>query len=632
MDVVNLKGVGPKKVEQLNDIGIYTIEDLFYYYPTSVKYKDYTAVDEEYILVRVRVVSVEGVRYIRGNLNYFKFKGIVDNTLVSFTVFNQGYLRQYIIVDNEVVVEAKRGKSDYNVLKVYVNKSVPFVEVRYKQTKGLKSSYIAKLVQNALYEYHDIIKEEVPDSLIEKYKLFSIKEAMYLIHNPKSEVDFKNALRTLKYNEAYSFMYSLEKNKNEELKCDFTALNTDISPFLEKMEYQLTIGQKSVINDVFKDIDGNRCISRLVHGDVGSGKTLISIILSYVFINSGSQVAILCPTEVLAKQMYAQYSKYLDSGVLLTNSVKKSEAKQHAEKIKSGEIKFVVGTHSILNDNIEFMNLEFAVIDEQHRFGVFQRETLINKMKNKNILYMSATPIPRTVGLVLHDNLKMSKVEGKPKNRKETVTKYYESLNEEVIMHIKNQVQSGFNCFVIAPAISENVLNLENVESVEKQYKKVFPKMKISSIHGKMDKEEQNKNIELFRTRKIDILISTTIVEVGVDIPCATTIIIHQASRFGLAQLHQLRGRVGRNSHASYCFIVNDNLSERLEFFINCSDGFEISEADYKLRGPGNLIGVEQSGYNLFKTLDIFEDVNILTTAKNDVKEYLKPTKKMTNF
>ncbi len=621
MDVGRVAGIGPKKIKELNEIGIFTILDLLNYYPTSITYKDVTSLNEDKILVEATILKLETVRYVRRNLKFFKFSAVCNNQMVNFTVFNQVYLKKSLKVGKSYLIEATKKADGFIVSKVHFGETVPFVDVKYRQTKELSNTFFKKVIKNALFSYHHLIEEVVPEELKQKYKLLPLKQALYIMHNPKNSKEVEYAKRTLKYNEAYTFMKILQDSKKEKSLCDFSEFNFDSGNFINELDFKLTPGQMKALAEIILSMKKNVCINHLIHGDVGSGKTILAIVMSNIFINNNFQVAILCPTEVLAKQMSDNFSNLLPDGELLINNMPSSKKAEIIKKTESGEIKYLVGTHSIISEKIKFANLGLVVVDEQHRFGVEQRANLISKLKLKNVLYMSATPIPRTIGLILHDNLQITKVEGRPLDRKQVITRFKSKFDKELINHVNNEINSGHSVFAIAPAITENALNLENVESISKEYEKHFPGNVIGCIHGKINKEEQDKIIEKFRNGEIDILVSTTIVEVGVDIKNATTMIIHSAERYGLAQLHQLRGRVGRNNLQSYCYILSGQSNQRLEFFTSCNDGFEISEADYKMRGPGNLIGIEQSGYNIFKILDIFNDAIILEHAKNDVKK-----------
>ncbi len=620
MELVELSGVGKKRAEVIASLGINSVEDLLHYYPYKVNFIDYTDLMSETVIIKVKVLIKSRVSFARRNFNYFTFKGQYENKILTFKVFNQQYLHSKVNVDDEISVVCKLYKGDYSVQRILFNNEVPFIDVKYRSNSQINSKQIQQLISKALYSHHGLLEFNFDKSLIEKYKLFDIKQAVYLIHNPKNNSDYKNALRTLKYYEAYNFMKFLKDNhvKNQVFNFDDVDFSSNIQ-FIKSIPFELTSGQKSVLQDVYRDVSNSKRIKRLIHGDVGCGKTLVSIICAHLFSSNNYQVAILCPTEVLAKQMYSNYCNCLDDGVLLTSSCSRAEANDVYEKLESGAARFVVGTHSLLSDKVKFKNLGLVVIDEQHRFGVAQREKLVNKQENVNVLLMSATPIPRTMGLALFSNVDLTPILDVPKNRKKIVTEYANMLTDVVVSDIKNEIQKGNLIYVVVPAINDSETISDTIDSVNSLYNSHFSKKDIEIIHGKLKSEEQESVIESFKKGKCRILISTTVIEVGVDVANASRIIIHGASRFGLATLHQLRGRVGRSCVESKCYVINESLTPRLEIFLNCLDGFEISEADFKLRGPGNLSGNIQSGYDTFKLLDVFADFKILEAAKHDV-------------
>ncbi len=620
MELTSLSGVGKKRAEVISSLGINSVEELLHYYPYKVEFLDYTSLDADLVIVKVKVLIKSKVSYLRRNFNLFSFKAQYENKVLTFKVFNQQFLHNKINIDDEISVVCKLYKGDYTVQKIIFNNEIPFINVKYRSNSKINTNQIKTLISKALYDHHDLLENCLDQSLIDKYKLFDLKQAVYLIHNPKSRNDYNNALRTLKYYEAYSFMKFLKENHVDNQGYNFNDVNfsSNIS-FIKSIPFELTPGQQDVLKDIYKDISNSKRIKRLIHGDVGCGKTLVSIICTQLFTSNDYQVAVLCPTEVLAKQMYENYCKYLDNGAILTSSNTKKQVEELYLKLSSGEIKFIVGTHSLLNDKVNFNNLGLVVIDEQHRFGVKQREKLVNKQENVNVLLMSATPIPRTMGLALFSNVDLTPIKDVPKNRIKISTEFSNELTIDMVNDIKNEISNGNLVYVVVPAISESATMSNSVESISEMYSKHFSKSQIGIIHGKLKSSEQESVINDFKSGKLKILISTTVIEVGVDVSNASRIVIHGASRFGLATLHQLRGRVGRGDTSSKCYVVNEEMTPRLELFVSCLDGFEISEADFKLRGPGNLDGNIQSGYDTFKLLDVFADFKILEAAKSDV-------------
>ncbi|MFV0498536.1 MAG: helicase-related protein [Bacilli bacterium] len=620
MDLSMLKGVGVKKKESLALIGITSVEQLLHYYPYKVNFYDYTNLYEKKVIIKVKVVNKSNVRYIRNNLKMFSFSGLYQGSELKFTVFNQIFLHKYIIVGTEVSVICSMFKNNFTVERIIFDNKIPFVDVKYRSKKGIKSDEVKRLIMQSLIDYHYLLDNLLDNKLMNKYKLLDIKEAVYLIHKPLTVTDYNNAVRTLKYYEAYNFMSFLKENRTSNLEYDFSYVELENNrKFVDNLPYELTISQQEVVNDIYDDINRSLRIRRLIHGDVGCGKTIISIICAQMFTAQSRQVAILCPTQILAKQMFENYAKYLGGGLLFDNGLKKQERESALQQIANNEVSFVVGTHSILNDNIKFYNLALIVIDEQHKFGVEQREKLIRKQEDTNVILMSATPIPRTMGLVLFDNLNLSPIKTLPRNRKSVETIYDDKLTSEIITDIRNEIIKGNLVYAVAPMIDESENSNYSVEKIYAEYTKLFGKKDIGVLHGKLSSDEQENIIKEFKGGKKKILICTTIIEVGVDIPNASRILIHGASRFGLATLHQLRGRVGRSEINAKCYIIDNTLTERLEIIVKSRDGFEISEADFQLRGPGNLAGNVQSGYDGFKLIDVFSDINILKAAKDDV-------------
>ncbi len=625
MELSVLNGVGEKKVELINSLDIYSVEDLIEYYPSSVTFMNYTDLFAETILVKVKVLTLSKVFYARKNFSYFNIKALHNNQLLTFVVYNQPYLHKKISLNSEISIECRVYKNSFVVSKILFDNAVPYVKVKYRSNSKIKSKQIEKLVSQALLFLNGNVSEKLEEKLRKKYKLLSYKEAIYLIHKPRSDVDYKNAVRTLKYIEAFEFMKYIRKNNVEELSYDFSCFDISKSVnFTNNLDLELTQGQKAVVREMLGDVSKNKRFNLLVHGDVGCGKTMVSIIATSLFVANKSQVAILCPTEVLAKQMYDNYIKHISNGVLLTSSTIKRDLNNIHLGLKEGTIDYVVGTHSLLNDDLSFRNLGLVIIDEQQRFGVLQREKLINKQRNVNTILMSATPIPRTVGLVLFDNIKVIQINDLPRNRSSVFTKFEHTLSNDTIEDLKNTVKRNEQVFVVVPTISENNLNIDSIDSVHKTYLKYFSKKQIGIIHGKLNPKQVMEVMETFKKGDFDILIATSIIEVGIDVSNATRIIIHSASRFGLATLHQLRGRVGRGDKEAICTVINDSLTERLKLFVDCDDGFAITEADYKMRGFGDLKGVQQSGYSMFKLLNVFNDINVLECAKRDVDIYFK--------
>ena len=401
-----------------------------------------------------------------------------------------------------------------------------------------------------------------------------------------------------------------------------------INEFINGLPFELTTHQKEALNDIFKDLKSNKRMNRLLEGDVGSGKTIVALISMYALYLSGYQSALMVPTEVLANQHYENFKNLLEGYnieiALLTGSTKKSEKNKIYDRLKSGKINMVIGTHAIIEDDIKYNNLGLVITDEQHRFGVNQRNNLRNKGNMPDVLYMSATPIPRTYALTIYGDMDISIINTMPSGRKKIITKVFDNSDiKKVLVKIKQELDLGHQIYIVSPLIEDSEEEMEDTKKLEKKFKLAFKNYNIGVMHGKLSPKEKNKVMDDFVNKKIDILISTTVIEVGVDVKNATMIVIFDAYKFGLATLHQLRGRVGRNSEQSYCVLMTNRETERLNIMENVSDGFTLAEEDLKLRGSGDLFGIKQSGDMSFKLANIQKDYELLIKAKADSEEVL---------
>ena len=456
--------------------------------------------------------------------------------------------------------------------------------------------------------------------------------SLLCIHNPVNIESTKKAMLMLKYEELFMFMLKINylKLKNSEYSIGYNRgidINK-INEFISSLPFKLTIDQINAVNEIVSDLNSDKRMNRLLEGDVGSGKTIVSLLAMYGMVNSHYQCALMAPTEILARQHYENFKKVLPhvNIELLVGSLTQKEKKDINKRLSLGEVDILIGTHALIQDDVTFKNLGLVVTDEQHRFGVNQRNNLRTKGNMPDVLYMSATPIPRTYALTIYGDMDISMIKSKPSNRKEVVTCIKEESEiKDVLYMIKSELDKSHQVYVVAPLIEGE--NNDSVTNLLRQYKLAFKKYNIGMLHGKMKPKEKEEVMNKFLNKEIDILISTTVIEVGVDVRNATMIVIHNANLFGMSTLHQLRGRVGRNEFTSYCVLIGSKDNERLKIIEKTSDGFLISEEDFKLRGGGDLFGVRQSGDVLFKIADIKKDYKILVTAKEDSMEFLRDKK-----
>ena len=643
MNLNLIKNIGPKTENLLNKLNIYTVEDLLTFYPyryNIIKLKNIDEVtDGEVCFIPATILSACKVFYIRRNFNRLDF--IVSSNNINFKVkiFNRAFLKNNLTINREVVLIGK-----YNKLKnTFVASDIKFsvednkIEVKYHLTEGIKNNTLEKIIGEALKLDYDI-PDYVPEMFNIHYKLLSKRDAIRLIHQPNSVEDIKQSELKLIYEELFLYMFKINYLSNinkEALGTPKHFREDELNEFLSNLSFKLTTDQETTISDILNDLKSDKRMNRLVLGDVGSGKTIVAITAIYACFLSGYQSAFMAPTEILAKQHYEQVKNYFsdyDIKVeLLTGSLTKKQKEKIYERLEQGEIDLIIGTHALLNAGAEFKNLGLVITDEQHRFGVNQRNTLQNKgsKKNADVLYLSATPIPRTYALTIYGDLDLSQIKTKPNLRKEIITKVVLEKNiREVLLKMYEELKLGHQIFVVSPLIEQNdEINLNSVYELKEKLSKAFNSdvIKIEILHGKLKQKEKDELMLKFQQGEIKILISTTVIEVGIDIPNASMMVIFNAERFGLATLHQLRGRVGRSDIQSFCYLVT-NVSDnaRLKVMEESNDGFYISEKDFEQRGHGDLFGVKQSGEETLKIADFKRDYKILLQAKKDSEIYLK--------
>lgn len=643
-DLSNIKGLGPKTIETLKNININNIEDLVYYYPYRheiVRLNDIKeAKDKDNVVIECIVDSVPLTRRFRANMISLTFRAMSNKKMIAVMIFNRAFLKSQIKPGSIVTVIGK-----YDALKnTVIASDIKFERLQtgsiipvYHLTTGLTSKALKKYIDEALTKFDNYI-DYVPDYLNERYNLISKKSAVNMIHNPKNEDEVKKALIKLKYEELFQFMFKINylKEVNKESKIGYlrNVDPEDVNEFIRSLPFELTADQDTAIEEIYKDMTSSKRMNRMLQGDVGSGKTIVSVIAAYINYLGKYQTALMAPTEVLAYQHYESIKNIL-SGTnirvdILSGSMKKKEKDEVVEKLKDGKIDFIIGTHALLSDNVVFKNLGLVITDEQHRFGVNQRASLKNKGLLPDVLYMSATPIPRTFALTIYGDMDISNIKTKPKGRKEikTIIKSEKELVQVYDM-MKNEIDNHHQVYIVSPLIEDSeVIDLTTVNEIKRNIELYFNKtVKSAILHGKLSKTDKDKIMDDFKNGKIDVLISTTVIEVGIDVKNATMMIIYDAERFGLATLHQLRGRVGRNEYDCTCILIGDESCERLKVLCESNDGFYITEKDYEMRGEGDLFGVKQSGDMSFKIANLHEDMKILLQARDDSKEFFNQNK-----
>ena len=647
--LVKLKGIGEKSAVPFTKVGVENLYDLLYYYPRTYQtYTEPVKISELYEgytgAIRVGVCNDYYQKDIKGKT--ITTVSVADDTgKIGLTFFHLKYLRQVLkpgCIFCFYGTVSKRGNKlhmdqpqiikpeDYEVL-------MQALQPVYSLSKGLTSNAIKKAVKQTFEDYGEFA-ETYAEAFREKYGLEHLKEALINVHLPQNYDKLVYARKRLVFDEFYTFLKALKasKEENNRVVSNFPMIeNAYTARFLEKLPFTLTDAQTRAWRDICEDMTSGYVMNRLVQGDVGAGKTIIAFMAMLLCVSNGFQCSFMAPTEVLAGQHYKSLKKLIDQydlpmhPVLLTGSTSAAEKRRIYEQILSGEIDTVIGTHAVFQEKVVFERLALVITDEQHRFGVRQREKLEEKGDKVHVLVMSATPIPRTLASVLYTDLSVSVVDELPKNRLPIKNCVVGTDKRDVAYRfLMKEVDSGHQAYVICPMVeaSEEAGNLENVVDYADKLREVMPESyRIGVLHGQMKPADKNKIMNEFSRGNIDILVSTTVIEVGIDVPNATAIMIENAERFGLAQLHQLRGRVGRGDAQSYCVFIQGNKeqrqSERLEVLVKSNDGFFIANEDLRLRGPGDLFGIRQSGLMQFAMGDIYQDADILMLARDAVEK-----------
>ena len=642
MALKDIKGVGPRALTLLSKIGINTVDDLVTHYPFRYEFLVRGNLEEtndgDHIIIDGKIESSPILVRFKAGLNKMNFRLVTTSGVVGVSIFNRAFLKSQLTVGTTVTVIGKFDKPKNVItaseIKMESLSNKVKIEPVYHLTNGLTNKNIALYINMALLGQSKEIHDSIPLKYQEKYNFSNKRMALNIVHNPPSKEKLKEAMIRLKYEELFEFMFKInylkEENKKVNSGIEREIDESKVNDFISKLPYELTKDQNTAVNTIIKDLKSKSRMNRLLQGDVGSGKTIVSFIAMYANYLSGYQSALMAPTEILATQHYSNlkdiFKDFNLNMALLTGSIPKKEKDLIYEELKNGDIDIIVGTHALIQEDVTYHNLGLVITDEQHRFGVNQRANLQNKGQKPDTLYMSATPIPRTYALTIYGDMDVSTIKTRPKGRKKikTVVKTNKEI-KAVLEMMYEELKEGHQIYVIAPLIEESEnSDLTNVNDLKEKMTLAFgSKYKIDLVHGKMASAAKELIMNEFLQNKVQILISTTVIEVGVDVPNATMMVIFNAERFGLSTLHQLRGRVGRSELQSSCILISDNDTKRLEIMENTNDGFEISEEDFKLRGHGDLFGTKQSGDMTFKIADLKADYKILLQAREDSLEYL---------
>lgn len=639
--ITDVKGVGEETATLLNEMGIFTVSHLLEHFP--YRYEDYAMKDlaevkhEERVTVEGKVHSAPLLQYYGKKKSRLTVRVLVGRYLITAVCFNRPYYKQKLTIDSLVTITGKwdQHRQTISVSELHFGPVVRRQEVEpvYSVKGKLTVKQMRRFIEQALKEYRSIVTEVLPDGLLNRYKLLPRYEALYALHFPSGKEDMKRARRRFVYEEFFLFqlkMQALRKMERENSKGIQKEFSQDaLEEFIDALPFPLTNAQRRVVFEIMEDVKSPYRMNRLLQGDVGSGKTVVAAIALYAMKLSGYQGALMVPTEILAEQHYQSLQEtfsYCDMKVeLLTSSVKGVRRREILSKLEQGEIDVLVGTHALIQDEVIFHRLGLVITDEQHRFGVSQRRMLREKGESPDVLFMTATPIPRTLAITAFGEMDVSIIDEMPAGRKviETYWAKHDML-ERVLGFVEKEVKKGRQAYVICPLIEESEkLDLQNALDLHSMLTHHFHgKCKVGLMHGRLSAQEKEEVMERFSKNDVQILVSTTVVEVGVNVPNATVMVIYDAERFGLSQLHQLRGRVGRGSEQSYCILIADPKSEtgkeRMRIMTETNDGFVLSEKDLELRGPGDFFGNKQSGLPEFKVADMVHDYRALETARQD--------------
>lgn len=652
---LNLKSLTLKEAEKIKNLNINTLHDLLYYFPRA--YDDRTNIKkiedlrgDEYVVLKVQFLAVS-TPYIPGRLKMTKARATDGTGVIDVVWFQMPYLAKSLKIGEDYILigHIKRGYNfqmtnpEYKKVSNQIEMEKGEILPVYSTVKNFAQNSLRKVLKKNISANKKYFYENIPDEILKKYKIMERQKALNEIHFPSDHKNLEEAKRRFAIEELMILEMGILEKKfiegvTEGKKYELSDNKFLVKNYLKNLNFTLTKAQKNVITDIYKELNNGIFINRLVQGDVGSGKTVVAMVLLLYIIENGYQGVIMAPTEILAAQHYLSIKDDFEKlGVrteLLTGSVKGKKKEELLQGIKNGEISLVIGTHALIEDNVEFEKLGLIVIDEQHRFGVVQRKKLRDKGILSNLLVMSATPIPRSLALSIYGDLDISIIDELPPERKAIKTKWIgnEPDLEKAYNFIEKKLREGRQAYFVVPLIEDSEkMAVKSIEQYKYEIENRFSGYKIGILHGKMKNSEKDEVMKSFKNKEIDILLSTTVVEVGINVPNATVISIINAERFGLSSLHQLRGRVGRGEHQSYCFLIsktdNDTSKARLRIMEKTQDGFEIAEEDLRLRKSGEIFGTRQTGFSDLKFIDITQDVKTIKAVKDMCTEYLKEKK-----
>lgn len=648
---LNLKSLTLKETEKIRNLNIFTLHDLLYYFPRA--YDDRTNIKkieelrgDEYVVLKVQFMTISNP-FTPSRLKMTKARATDGTGVIDVVWFQMPYLAKSLKIGEDYILigHVKRGYNfqmtnpEYKKLSNQIEMEKGEILPVYSTVKNFAQNSLRRVLKKNITANKKYFIENIPKEILEKYRIMERQTALNEIHFPKNHKNLEEAKRRFAVEELLILEMGILANKyiegvSDEKKYELRDNRTLVKKYLQNLSFELTNAQKNVIKDIYKELNRGVFINRLIQGDVGSGKTVVAMVLLLYMIENGYQGVIMAPTEILAAQHYLSIKDDFEKlGVrteLLTGSIKGKKREEMLSGIKSGEVSLVIGTHALIEDNVEFGRLGLIVIDEQHRFGVVQRKKLRDKGILSNLLVMSATPIPRSLALSIYGDLDISIIDELPPGRKPIRTKWIstEPDLEKAYDFIEKKLREGRQAYFVVPLIEDSEkMAVKSIEQYRYEIENRFSNYKIGILHGKMKNAEKDEVMKSFKNRETDILISTTVVEVGINVPNATIISIINAERFGLSSLHQLRGRVGRGEYQSYCFLIsqtdNDISKARLRIMEKTQDGFEIAEEDLRLRKSGEIFGTRQTGFSDLKFIDIIQDVKTIKAVKDMCVEYL---------
>ncbi|MBE6741595.1 MAG: ATP-dependent DNA helicase RecG [Ruminococcaceae bacterium] len=646
-----IKGVGEKRARLFNKLGIFSVADLIHFYPR--KYQDWnncetvlSAPENENVAIKATMITPVKEHLIRKGMTLYKCNFSDGQTVIHVTIFNNKYLAKALRTFDEYILFGKVEKSftsaSMSSPQIECAETAQGIHPIYSATENLNSKAIAKTVKTALEKF-EYFEDTLDGEIRDKYNLCSLDFALRQIHFPSDEKNIEIARRRLIFEELLTLQLGLLKLKDKkDTKNNFPLEKDFTEEFLSLLPFTLTNAQSSAIKDCINDMQSSKTMNRLIQGDVGSGKTAVAAAAMFSAIKNGYQAAMMAPTEILASQHFESLSRLFENTdiniALLTGSTKAKEKREIKEALMSGEIDLIVGTHALIQNDVEFKELALVITDEQHRFGVEQRASLAMKSASPHLMVMSATPIPRTLGLIIYGDLDISILNELPAGRKKIRTDVVDtSYHQRIYNFIKKTVDEGHQAYIVCPLVEESESDLISATEYANELSvKYFQGYNLALLHGKMKAKDKDRVMQSFANKETDVLVSTTVVEVGVDVPNATVMLIENAERFGLSQLHQLRGRVGRGSEQSYCILVSDSKGEaskeRLAIMKETNDGFKIADYDLKTRGPGDFFGKRQHGLPNLVIADMLEDMETLMECQECAKQMIKEDENLDNY